>query len=60
MGRGIAFMLKIGDTELSNRVFLAPMAGITDKPYRKICRRFGAGLVYSEMISAKGLHYNDK
>lgn len=53
-------MLKIGDTELSNRVFLAPMAGITDKPYRKICRRFGAGLVYSEMISAKGLHYNDK
>ncbi len=36
------------------------MAGITDKTYRNICRSFGAGMVYSEMISAKGLHYNDK
>ncbi len=36
------------------------MAGITDKPFREICRQFGAGMVYSEMISAKGLHYNDK
>ena len=36
------------------------MAGITDKPFREICRRYGAGLVYSEMISAKGLYYNDK
>ncbi len=42
------------------RVFLAPMAGVTDLPFRKICRRYGAGLVYSEMISAKGLYYNDK
>ena len=36
------------------------MAGITDKPFREICRNFGAGMVYSEMISAKGLHYKDK
>ncbi|MBQ3125353.1 MAG: tRNA dihydrouridine synthase DusB [Clostridia bacterium] len=52
--------MKIGNSELENRVFLAPMAGITDKPFREICREFGAGMVYSEMISAKGLHYNDK
>lgn len=52
--------MKIGNIELNNPVFLAPMAGITDKPFREICRRYGAGLVYSEMISAKGLYYNDK
>ncbi len=52
--------MKIGNIELNNPVFLAPMAGITDKPFREVCRRFGAGLVFSEMISAKGLHYNDK
>ncbi len=52
--------MKIGSVELQNNVFLAPMAGITDKPFRQICRRFGAGLVCSEMISAKGLYYNDK
>ena len=43
-----------------NNVFLAPMAGITDKSFRTICRRFGAGMVYSEMVSAKGLYYKDK
>lgn len=52
--------MKIGNIELENTIFLAPMAGITDKPFRTICRRFGAGLVYSEMISAKGLYYKDK
>lgn len=52
--------MKIGNLTLENNIFLAPMAGITDKPYRKICREFGAGMVYSEMISAKGLHYKDK
>ena len=52
--------MKIGNSEFENNVFLAPMAGITDKPFRKICRNFGAGMVYSEMISAKGLYYNDK
>lgn len=52
--------MKIGSVELENNIFLAPMAGITDKPFRKICRSWGAGLVYSEMVSAKGLYYNDK
>ena len=52
--------MKIGNVEIDNTVFLAPMAGITDKPFRTICRRFGAGLVYSEMISANGLYYKDK
>lgn len=52
--------MKIGNVELKNNIFLAPMAGITDKVFRRICRSFGAGMVYSEMISAKGLWYNDK
>lgn len=52
--------MEIGNVKIENNVFLAPMAGITDKPFREICRRFGAGMVYSEMISAKGLYYNDK
>lgn len=54
------YKMKIGSVETENNIFLAPMAGITDKTYREICRSFGAGMVYSEMISAKGLHYNDK
>lgn len=52
--------MKIGSFTTENNVFLAPMAGVTDLPFRKICRRWGAGMVYSEMISAKGLYYNDK
>lgn len=52
--------MKIGNAELKNNIFLAPMAGVTDMPFRRICANFGAGLVYSEMISAKGLYYNDK
>lgn len=52
--------MKIGNVELENNIFLAPMAGVTDLPFRRICKKYGAGLVYSEMVSAKGLHYNDK
>jgi tRNA-dihydrouridine synthase B len=52
--------MKIGNIELKSNVVLAPMAGITDKTYRMICKKFGAGLVCTEMISAKGLLYNDK
>ena len=52
--------IKIGNVEINNNVFLAPMAGITDVPYRSICKEFGAGLTYSEMISAKGMYYNDE
>jgi hypothetical protein len=49
--------MKIGTLHLDNRVFLAPMAGITDLPYRLIMKRFGASMVFTEMISANGLHY---
>ena len=41
-----------------NNVVLGPMAGITDAPFRAICKRMGAGLTYTEMVSAKGLHFN--
>ena len=51
--------MKIGSVQIDNPFILAPMAGITDGPFRKICRAQGCGLVYSEMISAKGLYYND-
>jgi len=44
---------------LDNNVFLAPMAGVTDMPFRVLCREQGCGLVYTEMVSAKGMHYND-
>lgn len=50
----------IGDARFDNPFFMAPLAGVTDSPYRRICRQFGAGAVYSEMVSAKGLYYNDK
>jgi len=50
----------IGDITFENPFFLAPLAGITDSAFRRICRAQGAGLVYSEMISGKGLYYNDK
>ena len=52
--------MKIGNILAENNVFLAPMAGVTDLAFRKICRRYGAALTYSEMISAKGLYYGDK
>ena len=53
-------MMKIGNIELDSPFLLAPLAGITDGPFRRICREMGAGLVYSEMVSAKGLWYKDK
>ncbi len=51
--------LKIGNVELGENVILAPMAGVTDITYRTICKGMGAGLVCTEMVSAKGLYYND-
>ena len=51
--------LKIGNVELKNNILLAPMAGITDLPFRLICEKYGAGLTCTEMISSKGLYYND-
>ena len=52
--------IKIGNVELENNIFLAPMAGITDLPFRLICKENGAGLVYTEMVSAKALLYGDE
>ncbi len=51
--------LKIGNIELKNNVFLAPMAGITDKPFRILCKEMGVGLATTEMISAKAIYYHD-
>ena len=51
--------MKIGNIEVGN-VFLAPMAGVTDITFRKICKNYGASAMCSEMVSAKGLYYNDK
>ncbi|MCY6371955.1 tRNA dihydrouridine synthase DusB [Clostridium ganghwense] len=52
--------MKIGNLEFHNSVFLAPMAGVTDISFRGLCKEMGCGLVYTEMISAKGLYYNSK
>lgn len=52
--------MKIKEIEFNNPVFLAPMAGVTDIAYRGICKEMGCGLVYTEMVSAKGLYYNSK
>lgn len=52
--------MNIGAVRLENNVFLAPMAGVTDQPFRILCKEQGAGLVYSEMVSAKGILYNSK
>lgn len=50
----------IGGLELNNRVMLAPMAGVTDLAFRLICKEMGVGLVVTEMVSAKGIYYNDR
>ena len=49
--------MNIGNLILQNNLFLAPMAGVTDRAYREITKPFGVGMMYSEMISAKGLFY---
>ena len=52
--------MKFKNITTPNDVFLAPMAGITDLPFRLICKEFGAGMVYTEMVSAKGLFYDSE
>ena len=47
--------LKIGNVELENKLILAPMAGITDLPFRSICKEFEPGLVCTEMVSSKAI-----
>ena len=52
--------LTIGNVELTNPYILAPMAGVTDLPFRLLCREQGAGLLCMEMVSAKAIQYNNK
>ena len=52
--------LKIGNVTLENNLILAPMAGVTDLPFRLLCRRQGAGLLCMEMVSAKAIYYKNK
>ena len=52
--------LKIGNVKLENNIILAPMAGITDLPFRVICKEFGTSLVFTEMISSKAIFYDDQ
>ena len=52
--------MKIGDLILTDPYILAPMAGVTDLPFRILCKRMGAGLLCMEMVSAKAIHYRNK
>ena len=51
--------MRIGSIEINSKLALAPMAGVTDLAFRAICRELGAGLTYTEMVSAKALSYRD-
>lgn len=51
---------KVGNIKLNNNVFLGPMAGVTDIPFRKICRKFEPGLTFTEMASSKAMEYDSK
>jgi len=53
-------MTKIGNITIDSKLALAPMAGVTDLAFRTICRELGAGLTYTEMVSAKALVYQDR
>lgn len=52
--------LQIGNVKLENNLILAPMAGVTDLPFRMLCREEGCGLLYTEMVSAKAILYKNK
>ena len=50
----------IGDVNIKGNLVLGPMAGVTDLPFRLLCKEQGADLIYTEMVSAKGIYYNNK
>ena len=52
--------MKIGNLNLDNKVFLSPMAGVTDLPFRLICKEQNCGMLYTEMVNAKALCYDDQ
>lgn len=60
MAEQLLRQLKIGNVILDNNIILAPMAGVTDLPFRLLCREQGAGLLCMEMVSAKAIMYNNK
>ena len=54
------FKMKIGDLEIKNCIALGPMAGVTDLPFRLLCKEMNCGIMYTEMVSAKAVLYNNK
>ena len=52
--------IRVGNVQLNNNVFLAPLAGYTNYAFRRLCKGYGAGLCYTEMVSAKGLKYGSE
>ena len=52
--------ISIGNVTIENNVFLAPLAGYTNYPFRRLCKEYGSGLCYTEMVSAKGLKYGSE
>ncbi len=58
--RGIIMKWKIGNVEISNQVVLAPMAGVCNSAFRRICKEFGCGLVYAEMVSDKAITFENQ
>lgn len=52
--------MEIGNVELENNIILAPMAGVSDLPFRLLCREQGAGMVCTEMVSAKAISFHNK
>ncbi len=51
---------QIGNVKIKNRIVMAPMAGISNSAYRRICKEMGCGLIYAEMVSDKAISYNNK
>jgi nifR3 family TIM-barrel protein len=60
MKQVIFMSFKIGNIEVKNKIVLAPMAGVSNSPFRILSRQYGAGLVYAEMVSDKGLIYENQ
>ena len=52
--------MHIGNVEIKNKIALGPMAGVTDLPFRLLCKEQGCGMIYTEMVSAKAILYNNK
>ena len=55
-----AFHMQLGSFSKVTPVFLAPMAGVTDRPFRQLCKKFGAGMAVSEMVTSNSLLYGSE